>query len=145
MNKMKKLLLLLFLLVCGSFIYFSVQTYALFETNRDYVASNNLARWTVEVNENEAVTTENFIVDTLNILGNEYVIANKIAPGISYYFDIIINPNNTEVSLRYDLMFDFSGLSSDGLVVTSVSEIGGNTLTTIDNNTYAGVISLEDI
>ena len=47
--------------------------------------------------------------------------------------------------MRYDIEFDFSSLSIPGLVISSITELGGNTLVLTDKDTYSGVITLADM
>ena len=44
-----------------------------------------------------------------------------------------------------DIEFDFSSLSIPGLVISSITELGGNTLVLTDKDTYSGVITLADM
>ena len=38
--------------------------------------------------------------------GSKNVLEGKVAPGMDGYFDIVIDPKNTDVSIRYDLIYD---------------------------------------
>lgn len=121
-----------------------MDTYALFESNKNYDVSSDIAKFVIKVNGSEA-KTEEFVVDSIAYYENEYVIENKIAPLVDGYFDIVIDAEEVEVSLRYDIEFDFSSLSIPGLVISSITELGGNTLVLTDKDTYSGVITLADM
>lgn len=125
-------------------IYLTMDTYALFESNKNYDVSSDIAKFVIKVNGSEA-KTEEFVVDSIAYYENEYVIENKIAPLVDGYFDIVIDAEEVEVSLRYDIEFDFSSLSIPGLVISSITELGGNTLVLTDKDTYSGVITLADM
>ena len=144
MNNMKRVLLLISLLMLFFTIYLTMDTYALFESNKNYDVSSDIAKFVIKVNGSEA-KTEEFVVDSIAYYENEYVIENKIAPLVDGYFDIVIDAEEVEVSLRYDIEFDFSSLSIQGLVISSITELGGNTLVLTDKDTYSGVITLADM
>ena len=144
MNNMKRVLLLISLLMLFFTIYLTMDTYALFESNKNYDVSSDIAKFVIKVNGSEA-KTEEFVVDSIAYYENEYVIDNKIAPLVDGYFDIVIDAEDVEVSLRYDIEFDFSSLSIPGLVISSITELGGNTLVLTDKDTYSGVITLADM
>lgn len=141
---MKRVLLLISLLMLFFTIYLAMDTYALFESNKNYDVSSDIAKFVIKVNGSEA-KTEEFVVDSIAYYENEYVIENKIAPLVDGYFDIVIDAEEVEVSLRYDIEFDFSSLSIPGLVISSITELGGNTLVLTDKDTYSGVITLADM
>lgn len=141
---MKRVLLLISLLMLFFTIYLTMDTYALFESNKNYDVSSDIAKFVIKVNGSEA-KTEEFVVDSIAYYENEYVIENKIAPLVDGYFDIVIDAEEVEVSLRYDIEFDFSSLSIPGLVISSITELGGNTLVLTDKDTYSGVITLDDM
>ncbi|MGN1323919.1 MAG: hypothetical protein ACI4VR_01740 [Bacilli bacterium] len=141
---MKRVLLLISLLMLFFTIYLTMDTYALFESNKNYDVSSDIAKFVIKVNGSEA-KTEEFVVDSIAYYENEYVIDNKIAPLVDGYFDIVIDAEDVEVSLRYDIEFDFSSLSIPGLVISSITELGGNTLVLTDKDTYSGVITLADM
>ena len=144
MNNMKRVLLLISLLMLFFTIYLTMDTYALFESNKNYDVSSDIAKFVIKVNGSEA-KTEEFVVDSIAYYENEYVIDNKIAPLVDGYFDIVVDAEDVEVSLRYDIEFDFSSLSIPGLVISSITELGGNTLVLTDKDTYSGVITLADM
>ena len=141
---MKRVLLLISLLMLFFTIYLTMDTYALSESNKNYDVSSDIAKFVIKVNGSEA-KTEEFVVDSIAYYENEYVIENKIAPLVDGYFDIVIDAEEVEVSLRYDIEFDFSSLSIPGLVISSITELGGNTLVLTDKDTYSGVITLADM
>ena len=141
---MKRVLLLISLLMLFFTIYLTMDTYALFESNKNYDVSSDIAKFVIKVNGSEA-KTEEFVVDSIAYYENEYVIENKIAPLVDGYFDIVIDAEEVEVSLRYDIEFDFSSLSIPGLVISSITELGGNTLVLTDKDTYSGLITLADM
>lgn len=147
MNKKVKYIFGVFFVI--SFLitsYLIGNTYALFET--DLVSTYNIetGKWEIDINGTivDPVTT-NFILDKVTILENPNVInENKIAPGTEGYFDIEINPNDTDVSIKYDISFDFSTVPN-GIEILGITETNGDELVEISENNFTNIISLEEI
>ena len=73
--------------------------------------SRNTAKVQIKVN-NLAVSDleelkNNFALANINWNNNSHVKSGKAAPGSVGDFHIIIDPNDTDVSFRYDITFDF--------------------------------------
>lgn len=97
MNKFKKLLILLSLLMLGVTAYKIIDIYALFQSEKTGVLTSNIGEWNIYLNGNDVTDgiTESFIMDTFNIEESEYTKEGKIAPGMNGNFEIIINPMDT--------------------------------------------------
>lgn len=123
-------------------------TFALLEANTTRVVENGLGKWTILVNDVD-VTEEDvdFEIDNIVYEGNATVKTGRLAPGVGGYFDISIDPTNTDVSVRYDITFDYTELEATGTAinVTSVSEVSGKNIIRTGLNTYTGVINLSEI
>jgi len=142
-NKIKILFILLFILSAIITIYSINDTYALFETNLTNSSQTKTAKWQVLINETLIDSqTENLIIDKITILDNEYTLTdeNKIAPGCEGYFEIEIDPNGTEVSVKYDISFDFSNVKN-GIEIVNISETTGKEIIKTGENTYSNVIT----
>lgn len=144
MNKtMKKSLLFMFFLMLFFTLYQIVDTYALFESNKNYEVTKDIAKWIIKVNGNDVTKTDSFVVKQINYDDSEYVIKGKIAPSLKGYFDIVIDAKEAEVSSLYNIVFDFTNLSSS-LKISSIEELNGNNLLLSNIDTYSGVILLSD-
>lgn len=144
MNKtMKKSLLFMFFLMLFFTLYQIVDTYALFESNKNYEVTKDIAKWIIKVNGNDVTKTDSFVVEQINYDDSEYVIKGKIAPSLKGYFDIVIDAKEAEVSSLYNIVFDFTNLSSS-LKISSIEELNGNNLLLSNIDTYSGVILLSD-
>lgn len=125
-------------------IYEITNTYGLFESNINMDVDSKLATWNILINDTNIGKSETFNID--NFISEEDINAasGKIAPGTSGYFNINIDPSTTQVSIRYDLTFDFSKL--DNLfTITKVEEKNGYNLIKTGPNTYSNVITLNEI
>lgn len=124
-------------------------TYSLFETNGTGVASEKLAKWQIKVN-NTYVTTLTEDRNTFNLGSIEWenqghVKVGKAAPGSVGKFYIEIDPTNTEVSFLYELTLDTSSLNNSEFQITNVKEVNGKTFLRTSENTYVGIVPLNEI
>ncbi|MCI6847684.1 MAG: hypothetical protein MR835_02415 [Erysipelotrichaceae bacterium] len=125
-------------------IYEITNTYGLFESNINMNADSKLATWNILINDTNIGKSETFTIDNFISEEDSTVASGKIAPGTSGYFNINIDPSTTQVSIRYDLTFDFSKL--DNLfTITKVEEKNGYNLIKTGPNTYSNVITLNEI
>lgn len=144
---MKKLVILTFF----AMLIFSLllgSTYGIFETDLGQSSSIPVAAWEVTVNDLSVAGSQNtFDVGDIIWETKENVLAGKVAPGMSGYFDIVINPQDTDVSIRYDVVYDLDYLSNinKAFKVTKVEELGGSTLILTDKYTYTNTIDLTQI
>ena len=142
MNK-KRLYLICFIFLLVT-IFTIVDSYGLFESDNTLSVDNNIARWNVLINGSDIKYNDTFVVDKVNLIDNENVQSGKIAPGSLGYFDIVIDPSDTDTAIRYDVTFDFSSLNNK-VVVSSIEEVYSGNLIRTDLNTYSKVITLDDI
>lgn len=143
---MKKLHIITFFTILTFFLLIS--TYGIFESNIFRDTNMKVATWEVEIN-GTSVTNEQkkFSIEDIIWNNSENVLEGKVAPGMDGYFDIQINPKKTDVSIRFDIMYDVEYLNeiNPAFVITNVEEINGNQLTLVDKNTYTGIINLEQM
>ena len=138
----------LWIIVAISFIITSfliTNTFALFESESEGETQLGIAKWNIDVNNNNITSgvTESFTIDTFTYTPSNNIEDNYIAPGRSGYFELTIDPNDTEVAIRYDIEFDVATYQ-DNLGYT-VSALGGNTAIKTGPQTYSGVITLAQI
>lgn len=127
-------------------IYLIVDTYSLFESRHLTTTNTSIGKWQILINGAEVdPASSNFTIDKIIWEDNSFVVDGKVAPGMSGYFDIEIDARTTDVSVRYDVVFDFSNLNRDQFKIESITETGGYTLINTGEDTYTGVLLLEDI
>lgn len=127
-------------------IFFFTEAYSLFESSRKNISHIDIAKWQVKVNSqvlNGSVAS--FNVDNIEWNNYENVKEGKIAPGVSGHFDIEINPNDTETSIRYDVEFDFSNLDESQFVIDKIEEIDNKEIVRTGKYTYSNIMSLDEI
>lgn len=125
-------------------IYEITNTYGLFESNINMDVDSKLATWNILINDTNIGKSETFTIDNFISEEDSTVASGKIAPGTSGYFNINIDPSTTQVSIRYDLTFDFSKLNNL-FTITKVEEKNGYNLIKTGPNTYSNVITLNEI
>ena len=130
--------LVMVLIVAGS--------YALFESQRTNTSNVEIAKWEIKVNDDLlSGSTSTFTIDNFTWSTSQYVMEGKAAPGLDGYFDIEIDPNDSDTSIRYDVTFDFSNLDSDLFTITEIKEIDDKAIVRTGQYTYSNIIPLEDI
>jgi len=141
---MKKLHIITFFTILTFFLL--VVTYGIFESNIFRDVNMKIATWEVEIN-GTVVTNEQkkFNMEDIKWNNSENVLEGKVAPGMDGYFDIVIDPKNTDVSIRYDITYDIDYLNeiNTAFKVTKVEELNGYELVLTDKNTYTGIVDLE--
>lgn len=146
-NRIKYVLILLFSISLVVTFYEIRKTYAIFESNLSLQTDLKTAKWNITLNGSPVGVEETtFNVDNINTsTGSEYVKENKIAPGITdAYFDVVFNPNDTDVAVRMDITIDYSEVPSN-IRVTSISGLGGSDLTRTSEYGYSKIFTLDDI
>lgn len=144
----KIILIILTLIMLIISIYKIATTYAVFQSEISAVVSKQLGKWNIIINNTDISSgmQKEFLIDTFNIQKSKNVEENKIAPGLSGDFEIVINPNDTDVSIKYEVNIDTSKIKDYAVTIESVKEIEQkNTLVQTNPNTYTGIIPLEKI
>src|SRR5574344_1455490 len=128
-------------------MYMVAQSYGLFETKGTGSASENVASWSIKLNDVDISrgVTGNFVISTITYSTNSNVEDGYIAPGRTGYFDIIVNPAGTQVSVRYDITIDLTTLTYPDNITFSVTNPDGTTATRTAVSTYTGVIDLAQV
>lgn len=100
-QKLKLLLACISLLICISFIK---ETYAKYVTETSAGVDITIAKWKILVNNQDIVNNNNLTSTiTPKFTGNTNIKDDVIAPGATGYFDLIIDPTNTDVTFSYEI------------------------------------------
>ena len=142
--KNKRILIILSIILVFITIYIIRDTYGLFESKNTMIMDSGVAKWNVLINGTDIKSGDNFIVDTVNIDSSDNVLGGKIAPGTKGYFDIVINPTDTETSILYSITFDFSQVVGS-ITIDKIEELTSGNLIRTGENTYSKIITLEEI
>lgn len=139
---MKKIVLLLAMIMLFFTIYIIRDTYALYESNKNYDVESDIARWIIKVNDLSLKDSSEFTIDKIIYEKSESTLENKISPGMCGYFDIDIDASNSDVSVRYNIKFDKENLKENNIVVKSIKELNDFDLTLSGDDIYTGLITL---
>ena len=146
---MKKAILIIASIIATIVLIITIYyTYALFESNVSAEVSVNNATWKILINETDITkeNTKNFTINQINVTGDTHTEIGKLAPGLSGNFNILIDPTDTDVSIKYEVTFDLTNLDKTKIQIDSIEEtILGKELIKTGENTYTGVISLDEI
>ena len=114
---MKKLLTILVLIMLIISLFQIANMYALYKDQLKGDYTSLLGVWKIKVNGVDISTGEDnakftMTEDNLTYVDSDRVKSQKIAPGSQVYFDIAIDPTNTDVSILYTLNMKFDDVTS---------------------------------
>lgn len=149
MNKnLQKVLIFVMMCVFALLIYKIIDIYAVFHSEVEANVELKNGVWNITVNGTQITTgvETKFIVDQITTTENSHVKPGTLAPGLSGSFTLAINPENTNVSVRYDITLNQEELGDSNLKIKSIQEIEKNyQLIKTGENMYTGVMPLEEI
>lgn len=102
-------------------------TYSKYQTTTNGTADMQIARWKINVN-NEDITTSTALTNKITPIfsGNSNIRDGYIAPKSEGYFDVVIDTTNVDVSFKYQISTSVADDSDvKDLVVTGYSMNGG--------------------
>lgn len=129
MSKKKKIILAVAILSCITLSFIGGQSYSKYvsEVRGDGMAE--VAIWSFKVNgQKEQVQT----IQLISTCDNETLINNKIAPGTSGSFNIVVDGTGSEVGINYNIQF------------VNESTKPTNLRFTYDNQEYSSIAELEN-
>ena len=142
---MKRWIVLLFIVVVGITAYEIKESFSLFENEKDIVINNGIGKWEIAVNGSNIPDSTTFTVDSVNVTGDNNVRANYFAPGTHGYFDVVINPSDTDVSIYFEILCRSDLIQNNQIQVTQIENVNNTPLVQVGALSYAGVIPLSDI
>lgn len=122
---MKKLLKILVLIMLIITIFQIANMYALYKDELQGEYTNLLGIWSIKVNESDISSggenlTFNMTEDNLTYIDSDRVKSQKLAPGTQAYFEIIIDPANTDVAIVYTLNIKLEEVTTANLKLLKV-------------------------
>ena len=135
--------------------------YALYKDKLEGEYRNLLGVWSIKVNESDLSSgdenlTFNMTEDNLIYINSEHVKSQKIAPGSQAYFEIAIDPTNTDVSVLYTLNIKLDMVTTANFKLVNVENyfkkneeteqvLNDNIYTNNESNEHKAIIPLEKI
>ena len=147
-NIFLKMLVFISICIVVILIYKIINIYAVFHSDIGASIEVEKGVWNISLNGKRISTgiQQDFIIDQITITEDEHTMPGKISPGLTGKFKIIINPENTNVSIRYDITLDEKELKNSNIKISSVDEkANGAKLIKTAENVYTGIIELQDI
>ena len=140
-----RLYLLVFLFLFLTLVTIS-DSFALFETDTFGTTQMPIGKWQIKLNDNLITTgiSQTLQVDDFIYGENENIQDGYIAPGRNGYFDIILDPGNTEVAIRYDITLNLENNYQESINF-DVTPLSGDSTIKTGPNTYSGIINLSEI
>ena len=122
---MKKLLRILVLIMLIITLFQIASMYALYKDQLEGEYTSLLGVWSIKVNESDLSSggenlTFNMTEDNLTYIDSEHVKSQKLAPGTQAYFEIVIDPTNTDVSVLYTLNIKLEDVTTAKLKLVNV-------------------------
>lgn len=149
MNKnMQKALIFVMMCIFAILIYKIIEIYAIFHSEVKANVQLENGVWNITVNGTQITTgvETQFIVDQITTTENNHVKPGTLAPGLSGDLTMAISPEDTNVSVRYDIILNQEELGESNLKIKSIQEIENNyQLIKTGENMYTGIIALEEI
>lgn len=102
LTKSKKIILAIAVLLCILLAFIGGQAYAKYITEIKGNGIAEVATWSFKVNDQKEHIQEIKLASTYN---NETLVNNKIAPGTSGNFNIIVDATGSEVGIKYNIVF----------------------------------------
>ena len=148
---MKKVLKILTLIMLIITLIKIGDTYAkYFATANTATLTKEVGKWVVKINNMDIYsesgeTVEFNLLETFGGFSNTYSSQDKISPSSTGYIDIIIDPTDTDVAVRYDVELDLTGVSNLAIQARLEMPSGEDTLVKTGPHTYSGTLSIADI
>ena len=122
---MKKSLTILVLIMLIISLFQIARMYAIYKDQLQGDYTNLLGVWSIKVNDTDITAgsenlTFNMTEDNLTYVDSEHVKSQKMAPGTQAYFDIAIDPTNTDVSIIYTLNIKFDEIEKTKMKLIKV-------------------------
>lgn len=134
-KRMKQFIFLYSILVIFFVVYTSLAKY---ENASEVHTKITLANWKFSINDKKITSTDNELIDSIILIPTTGIVEEnptKIKSGQTGYFDIKIDPTDTEVSFWYQVTLDMANSKlPKGLTISSYSLDGGKTTKTLPSN-----------
>lgn len=131
-------------------IFFGVySSFAKYEKTSEGYTKIAVANWKIALNGKELTSNSSTLIDSITLIPTTNIDENnptKIKAGQTGYFDIEINPTDTEVSFWYQVTLDLTNsVLPSGLNISSYSLDNGTTINALpSNNTLSNTVPLGD-
>lgn len=127
-----------------AFFLLFYSTFARYTTIVKNESTVAIANWQILINDNDILNSGTLTNQIELVPSTQTTTDNKLAPGQNGYFDIIINPEGTDVAIEYTINLDVTNLPS-GITLTTYEILNENISADIENNQIEGEINLQQM
>ena len=150
MSKQNKKKIIILACICSMLIliYETIHIYAIFYSEVTGNVQLRNGTWNIVINGTEISNgvEKKFEINNVNIKENKHVKPGKLARSLLGDFELLIIPQNTDVSIKYDISLNTENMKNSSLKIKSVEEKEyNNELIQTGENTYTAIIPLEKI
>ncbi len=149
MKKNKKVvqIIVVFLVVLGSLFYlYSKGTYTSYETLTNGKITPKIAKWNIKVDGIEVTTSDVVTIGLSNITWvSNNAVNTKAVPGSNGKATVKIDPMDSDVAIKYTLEVIDRNVDENKFLEISNVNNSTDTLIQTAENTYAGIITLDDV
>lgn len=148
--KNRKITLLVVLSFLFLLIFGTAYTYSVFQSSKSGNMDVNIAAWNIILNDSNVVETHTFSLNDLTINKNDNVKDSTFAPGSTGYFNINIDPSDTQVAIKYEIVVKPFEFEIDGVVLNnenlriSRATVNGSDITNTTDGRFVGVIPYKE-
>lgn len=139
---MKNRIFIISLMVLLCTLLIVVDTYALFETDRNDTSDLSIGKWKIKVDGTDTSLLETITLNSFTYSSSPHTQSGYFAPGMSATFDVEIDASEADVSVEYDLTIDDEILEEYPNMHFSVSS--SNSAGTTTGTHFTGVIGVND-
>ena len=146
MRKYKNYIIAFVMISCILLLYFlSNPTLTAYESNVNNATSIPIARWNIHIDQKD-ISEESLDIPLKNITWEaDHTNPNKVAPGSRGFVLIDIDPTSTQVAIKYTLSYEDHTTNPDILLTITSISLDGEEIEQIDDHTYEGIITLNQI
>ena len=130
-SRVKIILYIVLFVVAMALIYCVSSTYAVYETITNGTANLDIGSWVIRLNSVDISSGEtiSFNANNFTYSNSSHIANGVIAPGRSGYFEVIIDPDGSDVSIRYDITLDMEEDYGDNITYYVDISFSGSPLT----------------
>lgn len=144
MDKNKKFIIIFIIVFISCFLYLGAKsTYTAYKQEITGEVSNKIANFKLLINGQDARNSKILINDV--ITNSTHTRAGKLAPGTCGYFNINLDPSQSEVALLYKFEFIDRNVNKDKLIEFQQIKSDNSNIVKTGPQEYSGIITLADI
>ena len=143
---LKKFLIILTMLAFCFTLYQISTTYALLQSETNSSIVQEIGKWNIKLNESDITNglSQEVVIDNFSVDENVNVKSGKIAPGVTGSLEIVLDPVDTQVAVRFDVSFE--SIEDEQIELVSIEKIDGTSeIVKTGANTYSGIMNLSEI